>query len=379
MRLNFRGLSEDRPGAAWRKVVSHGWPGWRDWFLRKGGGSGPSLRESRRALVRHMPEMTPVWENLVDAAKGDDEFARFLSFWTPPRYLINCSQAAVVDADGPLLIRNYDLDPALNESTMLHSAWRGRRVMGMAEGLAGLADGMNDAGLAASLTFGGRAETGPGFGVPLIMRYLLEVADDVADAVEVLRAVPCHMAYNVTVADRTGASATVYLAPNRAAEVSDRRVTTNHQPGHAISPRGRAIRTVEREDRLLRLLEDRGALPPAFLRAPLFSTAYGEGFGTVYTAAYRPATGAATLSWREGPSQTWTIDAFAPAERTVVYSTAGSRALAAGAAPRPEAGAETPDWMADFFGELAGCLAGQRDWASLGAFWEGRRGATHLA
>jgi predicted choloylglycine hydrolase len=371
MQLTFRGLTEAGPGAAWRKVVAHGWPGWRAWFLARGGADAPQLVDCRRALRRHMPEMEPVWHRLVGAVQGDDDLARFLSFWSPPRYLINCSQAVVVDADGPLLIRNYDLDPALNESTMLHSAWRGRRVMGMVEGLAGLADGVNDAGLAASLTFGGRAERGPGFGIPLIMRYLLEVCDDVADAVEVLRAVPCHMSYNVTLADRGGAWSTVFLAPDRPPLVTDRRAATNHQPGAGAPRRGVFTRTLERERHLERILRRRPsavATSREFHRPPLFSTRYAAAFGTVYTAAYRPATGAATLSWRDGPPRTWRIDAFEPAEVAVGYSAAGSRVLEA-----PAAGPDAPEWLDGFFGELAACLAGRRDWAQLAAFWRPER------
>jgi predicted choloylglycine hydrolase len=243
--------------------------------------------------------------------------------------------------------------------------------MGMAEGLSGLADGVNDAGLAASLTFGGRAETAPGFGVPLIMRYLLEVADDVDGAVEVLRAVPCHMAYNITVADRAGKAATVFLAPGGGGEVTDRRLATNHQPG-ATTER-RPTRTFERERRLERLLASGADVAEDFLRAPLFSCDYHRGFGTVYTAAYRPATGAATLSWREGPPQTWRIDAFAPSERRVTYSAAGSSSEPQAAAQAQPAA--SPEQMAEFFATLAGCLAGRRDWAGLGAVWEERSAA----
>lgn len=371
MRLTFRGLSEDRPGAAWRKVFAHGWPGWRAWFLARGGDGRPRLREAERALRRHMPEMEPVWQRLVDAVGGDDEVARFLSFWTPPPYLVSCSQAVAMDDDGPLLIRNYDLDPALNESTMLHSAWRGRRVMGMAEGMAGLADGMNESGLAASLTFGGRTVVGPGFGVPLIMRYVLEVCDDTDDAVEALRAVPCHMSYNVTVLDRRGRWATVFLSPDRPALVTDRRATTNHQPGDTISQRGHASRTRERERRLERLLADprRGGadLARAFARAPLFSTEYHRAFGTVYTAAYRPGSGEATLSWRSGPAMSWRMDAFRPSECAVTYSPEGSTSHVSAGRP-----AAAPAPLSEFFAELASCLAGERDWAALGAFWPPR-------
>jgi predicted choloylglycine hydrolase len=375
MRLNFRGLTENKPGAAWRRVHEHGWDGWRAWFMARGGASAPRLSDARRALRRHMPEIEPLWHDLVNAVDGDEDLARFLSFWSPPRYLVNCSQAVVIDADGPLLIRNYDLDPALNEATMLHSAWRGRRVMGMVEGLAGLADGMNDAGLAASLTFGGRTEVGPGFGIPLIMRYVLEVCDDVADAVEVLRAVPCHMSYNVTVADRGGKWATVFLAPDRAVVVTDRRVATNHQLGVEWPRHGEISRTLEREGHLERLLDDRrltaAAAAQAFRRAPLFSTDYANAFGTVYTAAYRPTTGEATLAWREGPSQTWRMDAFKPAEVAVAYSERGSVARPTEVSlPMAETPAAVPDWMGDFFGELSLCIAGRRDWSKIGRFWQ---------
>ena len=43
----------------------------------------------------------------------------------------------------------------------------------MSDCLWGLLDGINDAGLAVSLAFGGRA-TREGFGIPLVVRYLLE-------------------------------------------------------------------------------------------------------------------------------------------------------------------------------------------------------------
>ena len=110
-----------------------------------------------------MPEFLPVWRDLVDVAGGSDDIGRFLSFWCPPRYLSNCSQVVGVDDDGPFLIRNYDFDPALNEATLLRSAWKGRPVIATLEGMAGAADGINAASLAVSLTFGGRRNIRRGF------------------------------------------------------------------------------------------------------------------------------------------------------------------------------------------------------------------------
>ena len=78
--------------------------------------------------------------------------------------------------------------------------------MGTSDGLWGLVDGMNDAGLGVSLTFGGAASSGDGFGVPLILRYVLQTC-----ARPPTRPATCwpasrrHMAYNVTVLDAGGA------------------------------------------------------------------------------------------------------------------------------------------------------------------------------
>ena len=54
----------------------------------------------------------------------------------------------------------------------------------------------------------------------------------------------------------------------------------------------------------------------AFLEPPLRSTAYGAGFGTLYTAAYRPLTGTVEYRW---PEVRWrqSFDAFEPGARTV--------------------------------------------------------------
>ena len=95
------------------------------------------------------------------------------------------------------------------------TAYTGRRVLGMLDCLWGLLDGVNDAGLAVSLTFGGRPQVGEGFGIPLVIRYVLDAAT-AEQAVAALRRIPVHMSYNVTVLDTAGQRATVYLAPDQA-------------------------------------------------------------------------------------------------------------------------------------------------------------------
>ena len=163
----WRAISEAEPGPRWAGLFAELWPAYRRWWLREGADARPTYLQCFRALRQHMPELLPLYEKLCDLAGGGDLAARFLSFYRPPPYLSGCSQAIWPGAE-PVLVRNYDYDPHAFESVVLHSAWDGRRVMGTSDGLWGLVDGMNDAGLALSLTFGGRRVVGDGFGVPLI-------------------------------------------------------------------------------------------------------------------------------------------------------------------------------------------------------------------
>lgn len=326
----FRSRAEDAPGARWAEIFRSGWPGWSEWLGSRGDAPDPpadlartDLARAGRALRRHMPELHPVWERLVAVAGADLRAARFLTFWSPPRYILHCSQAVVVDGDGPALVRNYDLDPALNEGFLYRSAWTGRPVIGMVDGLAGLADGMNAAGLAASLAFGGRPEIGPGFGVPLILRYLLEVCRDVADAVAALRALPCHMSYNLTLVDRGGRHATVMLAPDRPAIVTPAAHATNHQLGVEWPRHGRDSHTLERDAFLRQTLAgrpDAAALCGRFLAPPLHSRRYASGFGTVYTALYRPAAGSVEIAWPGLDPIRQGVDAVAEGARRIIFT-----------------------------------------------------------
>lgn len=323
MRLQFDAISEATPGPKWQRMFAQSWPGWREWQQRQTTGEEPSLTECERALGRYMPELLPVWKRMIELTGENEAAARFLSFWCPPPYLVSCSQAVLIDRQGPLLIRNYDLEPTLSEATVLHSAWTGCLVMAAVEGIAGAADGINESGLAASLTFGGRINVGRGFGIPLIVRYLLEVCSDTQEAIEALRSVPCHMSYNVTVVDSRGKFATVYLSPDRPPVVTMDAATTNHQlciewPAHA-----RRSRSIERKNFLTNFLAKRrpsgDQLLAAFLAPPLFSTNYAEGFGTVYTTLYRPSEHSMALHWRGQPQWKNTIKAFCEDARMVVY------------------------------------------------------------
>ena len=320
MERTFTALSEARPGPKWRDLFQRHWPVYRSWFLSDGVRARPSYAACERALRKHLPELLPTYERLVELTGGGDLEARFLSLYRPPAYLSGCSQA-VWSGPEPLLMRNYDYYPRLLEGTLLHSCWNGRTVIASGDSLWGVLDGINSDGLAVSLTFGGRRVTGDGFGVPLILRYVLEFCSTVREGVEVLTRVPSHMPYNVTLLDRAGRFRTVYIGPDRPARVLNTRVATNHQEQVDWPQHAQATATVERERLLLlRLTEtdDPARLIRAFLSAPVYATDFEQGIGTLYTAVLDPLRGRVDYLW---PRIRWTqhLDEFEEATRTIRY------------------------------------------------------------
>jgi len=301
----FEAVEESLPGTQWQALQRRLWPLYQTWFLSEGDAARPSYMESRRALRQYMPELLPTFERLCELAGGGDMVSRFLSLYCPPPYLSGCTQA-VWTGDEPLLVRNYDYSAQRLEAVLLKSCWNGQTVIAMSDALWGVLDGINQSGLAVSLAFGGRLESGKGFGIPLILRYILEFCKTTDEAIEVLQRVPTHMSYNITVVDPSQRFATVYVAPDKLPVVRQVPVATNHQgkvewPRHAW-----ATATLERESAVQSILADSeetaGGLIAGFLRPPIFNSAYRRGFGTLYTAVYRPFSRQASYLW---PRHRW--------------------------------------------------------------------------
>lgn len=323
--FTFRALKEDQPGPKWQTVFEERWPHYREWFLREGEAARSSYATSVRMLRTHMPELIPAYERLVELAGGGDVAARMLSLYKPPPYLAACSQGAWIREGGPMLVRNYDYAPSRFEGDIWFTRMLERRVMGMSDCLWGLLDGMNDAGLAVSLTFGGRQVLGDGFGIPIVVRYLLEVCETVAEARAVLARLPYSLSHNLTVIDRDGGVLTAYLSPDREPIFSQIPAATNHQDTVEWPEQARVTRTIERERRIMDLLEEPAetveTFADAFLKAPLFSTSYANGFGTLYSVSYLPAIGRAEFRW---PTHTWPVgfDDFEEGTHTEVLAEA---------------------------------------------------------
>ena len=327
MLKRFVAVREDRPGSAWLARFIAGRDETERWYLGEGRAPPATALECRAALLRHMPELLPEYDRAC-ALVGDDDFAhRILSHWRPPPLAFGCSQAVWLGKDGPALVRNYDFPPEIVSGHFESTSWFGREVIAKGQRpWGGCLDGINARGLVASATFGGSPAQGLGFSIILILRYVLETCDRVEEGIVTLGRIPVALSQNVTLLDRSGAYATVFLGPDRAAGVSRVPVCTNHQEAVASLQSAATTGTVERQQAALKALREPesilASLTKSFLRPPLYYR--GLRSPTVYTAVYSPAELRVDYLW---PGKCWTqrIGHFEPGEYTHDYGDLASR------------------------------------------------------
>ncbi|MGH2908590.1 MAG: C45 family autoproteolytic acyltransferase/hydrolase, partial [Solirubrobacteraceae bacterium] len=319
-------------GAQWRARFLAQRDAYRTWYLGAGEAARPPLEVCEAKLAEHMPELVGIHRELVELAGGDEVGARMLSLYDPPPFITGCSQAAWVRGT-PVLIRNYDYPISRLEGVLVQTAWSGRRVIGMSDCMWGLLDGVNDDGLAVSLTFGGRTASGEGFAIPLVVRYMLETCTSVQEACDVLARVPVHASQNVTLVDRAGEYMTAYVAPDRPLRLARTPVATNHQGVVEWPEYEHVVHSVDRERCLLTLIGDptmtADRLRDAFLEEPIHSRGYRAGTGTLYTASYYPGEGRVEVRWPSGERWTESFDSFVARDHTEIYDTPAGVAHAA--------------------------------------------------
>ncbi|MBO1335071.1 acyl-coenzyme A--6-aminopenicillanic acid acyl-transferase [Streptomyces sp. VRA16 Mangrove soil] len=275
----------DGSDGVWAAHVRPMWPLAESWLTAEGR-TPQGAERARKLFEEHMPELVPALDRLAGQL-GRPEAATFLTLAAVRPFFSGCTQTG---APGSLL-RNYDFPPDDVEGTVVRSHFL-RPVIGMQEAGWGLLDGMNDAGLAVSLTFGGREVHGPGFAVVLVLRYLLETCATVDEALARLARIPVGIPQNVTLVDHERA-VTVYVGPDIPMTMAPDACAANHQHLPVPDAQERATRTRARLDAVRRPGTDVAAM----LRPPLHKGTYEDGLGTVYTAHYEPGAGRVTYHW----------------------------------------------------------------------------------
>jgi predicted choloylglycine hydrolase len=274
-------------------------------WLTDEGRTAAGAQRARKLFAEHLPELEPLLDRL--AQQTDRPGAEtFLTMAALKPFFSGCTQAG----GSGRLVRNYDFAPDECEATIVRSRFL-RPVIGMQEAGWGLLDGMNDAGLAVSLTFGGRALTGPGFAVNIVLRYLLETCQTVTEAVQLLRTIPIMIAWNVTLVDADRA-VTVYLGPDIELTEAPDGCAANHQHLPVSAEDERATRTQLR----LAAIRASGGDVAAMLRPPLYESGFDDRYGTLYTADYQPQQHRVVFHW---PGESWeqSFDRYTTGSRTI--------------------------------------------------------------
>ncbi len=305
MDFTFRSLIESRVGTVWQREFNRLWPAYKRWFLRYGESDRPTYFESVQALREYMPEFLPSYEAMVEAAGGGDHAARFLAHYKPPPLFRGCSQAVYIK-DEPVIVRNYDYSPYVFDGLLMKSHFDQRSVIAMIDCMSGALDGMNEDGLAISMSFGGREEFGDGFGITLLIRYMLEYATNVKEAVELVKDIPIHGAYNLTLLDAEASHVTLEIAAGQATRVTRAAIATNHQQLGNWPLYEEKVQTELRYQHLDQLTtqqqDNAESFASRFLQPPLFNTQFARGFGTLYTSAYYPCRRECHYLW---PNKQW--------------------------------------------------------------------------
>jgi predicted choloylglycine hydrolase len=318
MHKRFAFVREDRPDEAWLDRFAAGRVEAERWYLGEGRTAPPTATECRAALRDHMPELIPHYDRVCALVGDDDRAHQLLSHYRPPPVIGGCSQAVWLGDGGPALVRNYDFSLDIVSDRFEATSWSGRKVIAKAQRpWGGCLDGINEDGLVASMTFGGSPAKGCGFSIILMLRYVLETCRRMDEAIAALIRIPIAQSHNVTLLDRSGAYATLFLGPDRAPSMTADQVCTNHQEQVIWPEHGVMSRTFERREALTRRLAEPGLtldrLVECFLAPPIYSRRIWS--LTVYTAVYRPTERRVDYLW---PGRSWCqrIDRFESGEYT---------------------------------------------------------------
>ena len=129
-----------------------------------------------------------------------------------------CTAFAFSQNGNVIYARNNDLPPYLEKlsNSELYSPDGGHRFNITTSSFINGEEGLGDCGLAVAMTFVATNlnDIRPGFNSPFIVRYLLEKAHCVENALELLHELPVSSNCNILLADRTGEMAVVECTPH---------------------------------------------------------------------------------------------------------------------------------------------------------------------
>lgn len=302
--LTFAAITDDGSGQQLKSAFDQRWPAYAEWLLNAERQKAlPREDVCLRQLREHMPKLVPTLDRLLGILGAREHLVQFLCLYNPPTFIAGCSQAVWKRESEIALIRNYDFPQSRWDGLQLYSHWNSTGVIAMTDCIWGVLDGINEHGLAVSLSFGGKLIVGDGFGITLVLRYILEFCENCDQAEAFLQRVPIALAYNIVLSDRNMKHAVVSVGPGQRATSTQLLCATNHQKEHSAESNldilsdsnarlqflaARLADSKESLDHFLRLFQQ----PPLYRKV-----GENRGWGTLYTASYHPHSGVALIQW----------------------------------------------------------------------------------
>lgn len=299
-RIQF--IEEEDIGCKWTTFAEYALPDYRAWFNQFNHHVLPSS-ECIDAIAEHLPLFVNTFKKMVGALNLEEHDIALISFYCPAPVTFGCSQAIWLQQH-PVLVRNFDYFPALNEGRYLKSSWHGTQVIASTDCLWGALDGMNEYGLSISVTFVGQSKQAQGFAAPIVVRYILEFCKTTAEAVDLLMRIPLCMAYNFSVVDANFNVKTIEANPLTGILVSNTPAATNHQGDVDEFRFPDLYHSLLRKNTMLDYLYSPYSTLESFLNSfaysPLYYEDYQSGSTTLYTAAYNCHLKAVEYRWPTG-------------------------------------------------------------------------------
>ncbi|WP_164219764.1 C45 family peptidase [Virgibacillus sp. YIM 98842] len=237
-----------------------------------------------------------IWEELIgfqDALGWPME--RILLEFGGYRVKVNPSGCSIFTGED-YLVRNYDYHPKTYDGiySLYQPSDGGNAVIGVCQKVTGRSDGMNEKGLAMGYTFMHRKRPGDGFVCNMIGRLILELCDNVEEAVELLKEIPHRGSFSYVLFDKNSKLGSIVETSPRRVEVRQGRACTNHfkimteENRHVLDDSKKRLNAMEgpgaydlNGEAAFRLLND--------TEKGVFSKLYGDWAGTIHTSAYFPS------------------------------------------------------------------------------------------
>ncbi len=237
-----------------------------------------------------------IWEELIgfqDALGWPME--RVLLEFGGYRVKVNPSGCSIFTGED-YLVRNYDYHPKTYDGiySLYQPSDGGNAVIGVCQKVTGRSDGMNEKGLAMGYTFMHRKRPGDGFVCNMIGRLILELCDNVEEAVELLKEIPHRGSFSYVLFDKNSKLGSIVETSPRRVEVRQGRACTNHfkimteENRHVLDDSKKRLNAMEvagaydlNGEAAFRLLND--------TEQGVFSKLYGDWAGTIHTSAYFPS------------------------------------------------------------------------------------------